>query len=167
MAATLEAGSSRANDVLDRLPEVKAKLVGLGLFPVGTCGADFSASPRKIEVRWQSAAAEPNPRKLPGSGRAICTLTWPNRHDSRESCTLIGFRIGHRHRLFCCGRLIARVARSRSARWPTSRTGRPARSQRCAGCCATSGALRSRPAQGPYASTTTPAFAHRCRYQSW
>jgi hypothetical protein len=60
MAAILEAGSSRANDVLDRLPEVRAKLVGLGLFPVGTCGADFSGSPRKIEVRWQSAAAEPN-----------------------------------------------------------------------------------------------------------
>jgi hypothetical protein len=66
MAAILEAGSSRANDVLDRLPEVRAKLVGLGLFPVGTCGADFSGSPRKIEVRWQSAAAEPNPHLSAG-----------------------------------------------------------------------------------------------------
>jgi hypothetical protein len=41
-----------------------------------------------LAVRRRGAKPSPN-RKLPGK-RAICTLTWPNRHDSRESCTLIG-----------------------------------------------------------------------------
>jgi tripartite-type tricarboxylate transporter receptor subunit TctC len=42
------------------VPEVKAKLVGLGLFPVGMCGADFSALIRKKYEEYGRATHEFN-----------------------------------------------------------------------------------------------------------
>jgi hypothetical protein len=42
------------------VPEVKAKLVGLGLFPVGMCGADFSAFIRKKYEEYGHAIRELN-----------------------------------------------------------------------------------------------------------
>jgi tripartite-type tricarboxylate transporter receptor subunit TctC len=42
------------------VPEVKAKLVGLGLFPVGMCGADFSALVRRKYEEYGHAIRELN-----------------------------------------------------------------------------------------------------------
>jgi tripartite-type tricarboxylate transporter receptor subunit TctC len=42
------------------VPEVKAKLVGLGLFPVGMCGADFSALVRRKYEEYGHSIRELN-----------------------------------------------------------------------------------------------------------
>ena len=42
------------------VPEVKAKLVGLGLFPVGMCGADFNTFVRKKYDEYGHAIRELN-----------------------------------------------------------------------------------------------------------
>jgi tripartite-type tricarboxylate transporter receptor subunit TctC len=41
-------------------PEIKAKLVVLGLFPVGMCGADFAALVRKQYAEYGKAIREAN-----------------------------------------------------------------------------------------------------------
>ena len=42
------------------MPEVKAKLINLGLFPVGTCGAEFAGYLRKQYEEYGHVIREAN-----------------------------------------------------------------------------------------------------------